>query len=192
MKIDASVVVSLIAVIVAALSWLESRRMSKLTTIALERQSYEKAETLPSVEALKVVEVGGKNRAQLIVFNQRDVPFRVNCVKCYRYDPKSRNLKNWMLSIGVAELFDWNYSREKAFWNPKGSFDDSERYAEETLPFTLVKDKEILLVTLTDYQMFSWQQYKFEVITTQGTAIWEGVLPNGKSSLPHEHHRTIA
>lgn len=189
MKIDASVVVSLVAVIVATLSWLESRRMSRLTAIALERQSYAMAETLPSVDVLKVVEVGGKIRAQLIVFNQRDVPFRVNCVKCYRYKPKRWNLKNWVLS--PTESFDWNYSRDDAFWNPKGDFDDSERYAEETLPFTLVKDKEILLVTLANHQMFSWQQYKFEVITTQGTAIWEGVLPNGRSSLPHEHHRVI-
>jgi hypothetical protein len=190
MTIDISLAVSIAAAIVALLSWIEARRMSKLTAIALRRQSYEKMETMPSVEALNVVEVGDRYRAKLIVFNQRETPFRVNCVKCFRYEPKSRNPLNWFRSkIGP---FDWDYSCEKAFWNPKGSLDDGEHYAEVALPFTLVKEMEILLVTLAAYRAFPYQQYKFEIITSQGTTMWEGVLPNGATSLPYEHRRTIA
>lgn len=190
MTIDASLVVSILAAIVAVLSWLESRRMTKLTSLALRQQSYERIKTLPSVEALSVVEIGDKHRAKLIIFNERETPFRVNCVKCYRYAPKSRNLMNWLRS--KIEPFDWDYSYEKAFWNPKGTLDDDEHYAEETLPFTLVKEREILLVTLPEYREFPWQQYKFEVSTSQGSALWEGTLPNGRNSLPYEHYRTIA
>lgn len=161
--------------------------MSKLTKLALQRQSYEWAQTLPSVEALGVVEAGGQTRARLIVFNQRETPYRVNCVKCYRFNPKSRSLSNWFRSkLGP---FDWDYSRENTFWNPKGPLDDEERYSQETLPFTLVNDKEILLVTLSNFSTSN--QYRFEVLTSQGTAIWEGILPNEKTALPHEHSRTI-
>lgn len=190
MTIDTSLAISIAAVLFALLSWLEARRMGNLTAIALKRQSYEKVETLPSVEALSVVEVGGKHRAKLIVFNQRETPFRVNCVKCFRHDPKKRNLANWVRSkLGP---FDWDYQYEKAYWNPKGTLDDDEHYAEVALPFTFVKETEVLLVTLTGYDKSPYQQYKFEVITTQGTTSWEGSLPNGRSSLPYEHRRNIA
>jgi hypothetical protein len=188
MSIDTSVAVSILSAVIALLSWLEARRMSQLTKFAFQRQSYEKAETLPSVEALGIVEVGTKKRAKLMVFNQRETPYRVNCVKCYSYDPKPRNLTNWIRSkLGP---FDWDYSYEQAFWNPKGTLDDEEHYAEETLPFTLVKEKEVLLVTLSDSSPY--KKYRFEVITSQGTTSWEGSLPNGKTSLPYEHSRTIA
>ena len=188
MSIDASTAVSILSAVIALFSWLEARRMSQLTKLALKRQSYEKVETLPSVEALGVVTVGTKKRAKLMVFNQRDTPYRVNCVKCYRYNPKPRNLANWVRSkLGP---FDWDYSSERAFWNPKGTLDDEEHYAEETLPFTLVKEKEVLLVTLDDFSPY--KQYRFEVITSQGSTSWEGTLPNGKTSLPYEHSRTIA
>jgi hypothetical protein len=189
MTIDVSLAVSIAAALFALLSWLEARRMSNLTAIAFKRQSYEKAETLPSVEALNVVEVGGKHRAKLIVFNQRETPFRVNCVKCFRYDPKRRNLLNLVRS--KFGPFDWDYKYEKAYWNPKGNLDDDEHFAETALPFTFVKETEVLLVTLRDHDTLPYQQYKFEVITTQGTTSWEGVLPNGKTSLPYDHHRTI-
>lgn len=188
MSIDLSVAISIVSAVIALLSWLEARRMSQLTKFAFQRQSYEKAETLPSVEPLGVIEIGTKRRAKLMVFNQRETPYRVNCVKCYRYDPKPRNLANWLRSkLGP---FDWDYSYEMAFWNPKGTLDDEEHYTEETLPFTLVKEKEVLLVTLSDFSPH--KQYRFEVITSQGTTSWEGTLPNGKTSLPYEHSRTIA
>ena len=190
MTIDISIAVSIAAALFALLSWLEARRMSNLTALALKQQSYEKAETLPSVEALSVTEVNGKHRAKLIIFNQRETPFRVNCVQCFRYAPKSRNPINWLRS--KFGPFDWDYTYEKAYWNPKGSLDDDEHYAEESLQFTLVKESEILLVTLTDYHHFPYQQYKFLVMTSQGDASWAGVLPNGMTSLPYEHRRTIA
>jgi hypothetical protein len=190
MTINTSLAVSIAAALFALLSWIETRRMGNLTEIALMRQSYEKVERLPSVEALSVIEVGGKHRAKLIVFNQLETPFRVNCVKCFRYDPKRRNLINWVRS--KLGSFDWDYTYEKAYWNPKGTLDDDEHYAEVALPFTFVKETEVLLVTLSDYDKTPYQQYKFEVITTQGTTSWEGVLPNGMTSLPFEHRRHIA
>lgn len=190
MTIDLSLAVSIVAVLFALLSWLEARKMGNLTAMAIRRQSYEKTETLPSIEALSVVAVNGKHRAKLIVFNQRDTPFRVNCVKCFRYAPKERNLANWLRSkIGP---FDWDYQYEKSHWNPKGTLDDDEHYAEVALPFTFVKETEVLLVTLTDYESSPYQKYKFEVITTQGTASWEGSLPNGRTSLPNEYSRDIS
>ncbi len=190
MTVDASFAISIIATIVAFLSWLEARRMGKLTEIALRRQSYERTETLPSVEALGVIEANGKHRAKLLVFNQRETPFRINCVKCYRFAPKSRNLINWVRSK-LGE-FDWDYIYEKAYWNPKGTLDDTEHYAEDALQFTYVKETEIILVSLSDHKTNPYQQYKFEVITSQGTTSWEGSLPNGKTSFPYEHRRTIA
>lgn len=188
MRIDASVVVSIVSAVIALFSWFEARRMGQLTKLALQRQSYEKVETLPSVEALGVVDVAGKTRARLIVFNERETPYRVNCVKCYRYDPKPRNLSNLVSSL--LGPFEWDYSREEVFWNPKGKLDDDEHYLEETLPFALVKDKEVLLVTLKDFSPY--RKYRFEVITSRGTTTCEGALPNGKTSLPHEYSRTIA
>lgn len=190
MTIDTSFAVSIAAALFALLSWLEARRMGNLTMIALKRQSYEKAATLPSVEALCVVEVNGKHRVKLIIFNQRETPLRINCVKCFRYSPKGRNPANWLRSM--FRPFDWDYEYEKAHWNPKGTLDDDEHYAEVSLPFTFVKEAEIVLVTLADYNKSPYQQYKFEVITTQGTTSWEGLLPNGMSSLPYEYRRNIA
>ncbi|WP_152547317.1 hypothetical protein [Delftia sp. RIT313] len=189
MSIDASFAVSIASAIIALLSLLEARRLGQITRLSLRQQSYEKIVTLPSVETLGVVEIAGKTRAKLIVFNERDTPYRVNCVKCYRYDPKPRNLSNWINSF--LGPFDWDYSREEgAFWNPKGTLDDDEHYSDKTLPFTLVKEKEILLVTLEDFR--SYRIYRFEVITSQGTARCEGVLPTGRTSLPHEHSRRIS
>lgn len=188
MSIDTSVAISIVSAVIALLSLLEARRMSQLTKFAFQRQSYEKIETLPSVEVLGVVKVGEISRAKLIVFNQRETPYRVNCVKCYGYAPKPRNLGNWFRSkLGP---FDWDYSYQEAFWNPKGTLDDEEHYTEETLPFTLVKEKEILLITLSDASPH--KKYRFEVITSQGTTCWEGSLPNGRTSLPYDHSRTIA
>lgn len=187
MVIDASVVVSILSAVIALLSWLEARRMSQLTKLAFRHQSYEMVTTLPSVEVLGIIEVGTKKRAKLVVFNQRETPYRINCVKCYSYAPKPRNLTNWFRS--KLEPFDWDYSHERAFWNPKGTLDDEEHYAEETLPFTLVKDREILLVTLNDFRPF--KKYRFDVVTSQGTTSWEGELSNEKTSLPYEHVRTI-
>jgi len=137
-----------------------------------------------------VVAVNGKHRAKLIVFNQRDTPLRVNCVKCFRYSPKRRNLINWVRS-GFGS-FDLDYEYEKAYWNPKGTLDDDEHYSEVALPFTFVKETEIVLITLADYDKLPYQQYKFEVTTTQGTTSWEGSLPNGMTSLPYEHRCSIA
>ncbi len=162
--------------------------MYQITKAAFLRQSFEKAETLPSVEALGIVNVSGKTRAKLMVFNQRDTPYRVNCVKCYAYDPKPRNLANWFRSkLGP---FDWDYSPQAAVWNPKGTLDDNEHFIEDTLQFTLVKETELLLVTLNDVNQN--RRYRFEVITSQGTTCWEGILPSGRTRLPHDHVRSIA
>lgn len=188
MNIDAGIAISVIAAVAALLSWFEARRMYQITKSAFLRQSFEKVETLPSVEALGIVKVGGKTRAKLMVFNQRDMPYRVNCVKCYAYDPKPRNLANFFRShLGP---FDWDYSYQAAFWNPKGTLDDDEHYIEDTLRFTLVKETELLLVTLTDTDPD--RRYRFEVITSQGTTCWEGVLPNCRTLLPHDHVRSVA
>jgi hypothetical protein len=189
LTIDTSLAISLIATVVALLSWLEARRMSKLTAFAIKRQSYERTETLPSVEALSVVAIDGKHRAKLIVFNQRENPFRINCVKCYVSDPKSRTPINWIRS--KFDDFDWDYTYIKAYWNPKGTLDDKEYYAEEALQFTYVKDTAIILVTLSNYESNPYQDYKFEVMTSQGITSWSGSLPNGKTSFPYEHSRTI-
>lgn len=180
MDVDPSVVVSVVSAVVALFSWLEAVRMRRLT-------KYDRAETLLSAEKLGVVEVGGKMRAKLIVFNQREVPYRVNCVKCYQYDPKPHQLLNLARSILGPLIGD--YSRVDTFWNPKGALDDEEHYAEETLPFTLVKDKEVILVTLSDFSPY--KRYRFEVITSQGTTTCEGTLSNGKTGLPHEYSRTF-
>lgn len=181
MSIDTSVVVSVVSAVVALLSWLEAGRMR-------QQLSRARAETLPSVEKLGVVEVGGKTRAKLIVFNQRETPFIVYCVKCYQYDPKPHKLLN--LVRRILGPLNGDYSRVDTFWNPKGTLGDEEHFAEESLPFTLVKDKEILLVTLSNFSPY--KRYQFEVITSQGTTTIEGALStNGKTGLPHEHSRTF-
>jgi hypothetical protein len=187
MNINISLVVSIVSVVIALFSLREARRISRFTKISLQQQSYEAAKTLPALNALGIVKIGGKTRAKLIIFNQRNVPCKVECVKCYSYDPKPRSLSNWIRS--QFEPFDWDYSREEGFWNPKGILDDDEYYAGEALPFTLVKDKEILLVTLSDFT--PRKKYKFEVITSQGIATYIGILPSATTSLPHEHFRTL-
>lgn len=188
MNIDTGLAISVVSAVAALLSWGEARRMYRITKIVSLRQSFEKVETLPSVEALGTVKVGGKTRAKLMVFNYRDTPYRVNCVKCYAYDPKPRSLANWLRS--QFGPFDWDYSYQAAFWNPKGSLDDDEHYIEDTLRFTLVKETELLLVTLKDTNPD--KRYRFEVITSQGTTYWEGILPNHRTLLPHDHIRSIA
>lgn len=187
MNIDAGVAISFVSAVAALLSWHHTRRTYQITKSGFLRNSFEKVETLPSVEALGIVKVGEKTRAKLMAFNQRDTPYRINCVKCYIYDPKPRNLTNWFHSKLGA--FDWNYSYQSSFWNPKGTLDDDEHYVEDTLRFTLVKETEILLVTLCDDNPN--QRYRFEVITSQGIACWEGILPSDRTLLPHDHARTI-
>jgi hypothetical protein len=190
MTIEASLAISFAAALFALLSWYESRRMVKLTALALKMQSYDAAITLPSVEAFGVVEVNGKYRAKLIVFNQRSTPLLVNCVQCYRYTPKKWSPLDWLRADPHA--VDRHYTREKGYWNPKGCLDDDEHYAEESLPFILVAQKETLLVTLDDFRDSPRRQYRFLVMTSQGQASWEGVLPNGMTSLPLEHRRFIS
>jgi hypothetical protein len=190
MTLDASLVVSVAAALFALLSWLESRRMVKLTVLALERQSHDAATTLPCVEALGVVDVNGKHRAKLIVFNQRSTTLLVNCVQCFRYTPKRWTPLDWLRDERRA--LDRHYTQENGYWNPKGSLDDDEHYAGEALPFTSVADKEILLITLNCFQGSAYQRYRFLVMTSQGDAWWEGVLPNGMTSLPLDHRRVIS
>jgi len=186
MQVDLSLLVSAVAVFFALLSWLEARRMSRMTKIALRSQLYEKTETLPSIEPLSVVEVNGKARARLIIFNQRETPFRVHCVKCFRYEPKGIA---WISK--VFGPFSWDYIEERAMWNPKGNLDDDEHYSDESLKFTLVKDVEILMVTLPGYKKYSWEIYRIEVFTSHGSTSWRGVMPGDKCSLPIEHMRRI-
>ena len=187
MKIDVGIAISIVSALAALLSLFVSHRMYQITRHALVRQKYEKVETLPSVEGLGIVKVDGKTRAKLLVFNQRDTPYRINCVKCYAYDPKPRNFANLVRSW--IRPFDWDYLPLDAFWNPKGNLSDSECHIDEALPFTLVKDTEVLLVTLVDQNPN--QRYRFEVITSQGTTSWEGILPNSRTRLPHNHVRSI-
>ena len=136
-----------------------------------------------------VVDVNGKQRAKLIVFNQRSSPFRIHCVKCFRYDPKERNPKNWMHC--KDKNFDWDFTDENAFWNPKGTLDDDEHYAETTPPFTLVRETEIVLVTVNGYATNRHQLYKFEIVTSQGTTVLTGTLPNSSTTLPFAHTREV-
>lgn len=190
MNVDLNLGVSVVASLAALLSWHQTRRMSNLTEIALKSQSYERVLTLPSVEALNVIEVDGKHRVKLIVFNQREAPIRIYAVRCFRYEPKERNIANWIRS--KQGPFDWDYSQEHIFWNPKGTLDDAEHFSDVTLPFTLVRETEILLVTLEKYRQFPYQIYRFEVVTSQGTASCNGPLPKGSTSLPQEYEMTVS
>jgi hypothetical protein len=189
MTIDLNFAASAVAAFAAVQSAFHARRSTKLTELALRNSSYAQIETLPSAEILGVVDVNGKHRAKLIIFNQRSRSFRIHCVKCFRYDPKKRNLKNWMRR--KDESFDWNFTEENAFWNPKGTLDDDEHYAETTLPFTLVRDTEIVLVTVNGYATNRHQLYKFKIITSQGITVLTGTLPNSTTTLPTSHTREI-
>lgn len=187
MELDLSIFISIASAVVALFSLFQSRRMTKLTELALRRQSYETIRSLPSVEEMGFVQVGEKIRAKLIVFNEREAPFRVNCVRCYVYAPKARSLRNWFRSI--CGPFDWDYTNFDSNWNPKGTLDDQEHYSDVTMPFTLVQKSEILLVTINEFK--ANVRYKFEVTTSIGTAIYEGTLSQGKRYLPIRHERTI-
>lgn len=186
MKIDLSIAISLASVVVALLLWQETRRMRLLTRKAFRLQSYEDVTRLPGVGVLGVVETEAGTRVRLIIFNMREMPLRVHCVKCYGQDIKRSGLLHWLL-IGTGLRRE--FVQEPIFWNPKGDLDDEEHYADQTLPFTRVCEQEVLLVTVKDFHPY--KHYRFEVITSQGTVTWEGQVPESHASLSIDYHNKI-
>lgn len=188
MTINLSVVISIIAALISVFSLIEVKRANRFTRHIIRMQSYEKARTLPDAEIIKAINIDGITRAQLVIFNNRPEPLRVHCVKTYIYEPKPRTIANWLKSHMYP--FDWDYSPiELARWNPQGNLDDREHFVEETIQFTLVKEQEFLLVTIPGFSENA--QYKFEVITSQGTSIPTGRVSSGKRHLPSDFTKTI-
>ncbi|MGY6126064.1 hypothetical protein ACW9YV_11355 [Paraburkholderia strydomiana] len=188
MNIDLNLAAGAISALGALQSAIHARRSTKLAEAALKATSYKNVETLPSAESMGVTEVNGKFRAKIIVFNQSETPFRIHCVKSYVYSPKKRNLSNWLHRND--EDFDWDFAREHTNWNPKGTLDDDEQFAEAALPFTLVRDTETLLVTIQAYATNRHQLYKFVIVTSQGVTSLTTTLNNG-NRLPFDHQREI-
>ncbi|AIA76448.1 hypothetical protein FF32_16880 [Halomonas campaniensis] len=189
-------IVSVISLIVAYMSYRaaaksskEAERSTQLADLALRRASYEKVQSLPAVEVVGAVTVDSKTRVKLMVFNLRPEPLKIQCVKVYIFDPKARNIKNYILSkLGPL---DWNYRNiENIVWNPKGPLDDEEYYVHEAMEYTYVKEKEVVLVTIPEYSKYA--EYKFEVTTSVGTATITSRTADGKTLFAKDYRQTIA
>lgn len=188
-------IVSVVSLIVAYLSYRaaaksskEARRSTQLAEIALRRASYEKMQSFQAVEIVGIVIVDSKTRVKLMVFNLRPEPLKIQCVKVYVFDPKARNIKNYILSkLGP---FDWDYRNlEDAVWNPKGSLDDAEHYVHEAVEYTYVKEREVVLVTIPEYNQYD--KYKFEVIASIGTTVITSRVADGKTLFAKDYRQTI-
>ena len=188
MTINLNVLISIIAALIAVFSLIEAKRANRFTRHIIRMQSYEKTRTLPDAEIIKAISVDGITRAQLVIFNNRTEPLRVHCVKTYIYEPKPRTIINWVRSHMYP--FDWDYSLiELARWNPKGNLDDKEHFLEDTIQFTMVKEKEFLLVTIPEISDNS--KFKFEVITSQGISTTTGHISYDKRHLSSDFTKTI-
>ena len=147
----------------------ESKRSSDLAEASYRDISYEKVRGLPPLEVLEIVEVEGKKRVKLKIYNLRDLPFKIDSVRVLIYKPKKRSLvniiKHWI------NPFDWDFDEVmNIIWNPKGNLDDKEYYVKDAAEFSLVKEQEMILVTIPDLKQPCYSTYKFEIKTTFGTS----------------------
>jgi len=179
--------IALGAVFISALTWLENRRTNQSAKYSRMIQSYDEVATRPILNAVGTVVVNGKTRMKLIIFNQRETKLKIHSARCYVYAPKPRTIDNWLRSR--IKPFDWDFSPEASVWNPKGILDDKEHYADETLPFTLVKEHEFILISMDNFR--EGGRYKFEVITSQGIVDWDGRPPSECSTLPYNYSQRI-
>ncbi|WP_044412562.1 hypothetical protein [Thiomicrospira microaerophila] len=183
-----SLIVAYMSYRVAAKSSKQAERSTQLADLALRRASYEKVQSLPAVEVIGVVTVDSKTRVKLMVFNLRPEPLKIQCVKVYIFDPKARNIKNYILS--KLEPFEWDYRNiEDIVWNPKGSLDDAEHYVHEAMEYTYVKEREVVLVTIPEYSQYA--KYKFEVITSVGATTITSRVADGKTLFAKDYRQTI-
>ncbi len=160
-----SIIVAFFSYLAAAKSAKQAAKSTAISEVALKRASYEKVQSLPSIEVIGALKVDNQIRVKLLVFNLRQNPLRVHCVKVLLYQPKPINITNYIKS--KMGPFDWDYSKiEDVVWNPKGTLDDREHYLEDAIEFSYVKEKEYLLVTMPSYS--EGATYKFVVITSIG------------------------
>lgn len=167
------VYISVFSLAISVLAFFYTRRSAKISERALlvseqtKRQNdYQYAQSYPAIEILKVIEVDGIHRVVLFLHNMRTNPFRINSVAVHRRVNKKRNIQNYAQSI-LHEDFDWHYEEINGYvWNPKGHFDDSEKFVEEAGEFVVVKDSEKILVSIPEYSEYS--TYRFTIDTTHG------------------------
>ncbi|MEI6894355.1 MAG: hypothetical protein V5789_06920 [Colwellia sp.] len=169
-----SVVVALISVYIAVSSSRsakksanESKRSSDLAEATYKSISYEKVRSLPALEVLETVEVDGKSRVKLKIYNLRDLAFKIDSVNASIYKPKRKSLvnrvKHWF------NEFDWDYEEiDNIVWNPKGNLDNKEYFVKDAAEFSLVKEQEIILITIPDLVLPCYSAYRFQVKTTFG------------------------
>jgi hypothetical protein len=171
---DLEIYISATSIIISVLAFLYTRRSTKIAERAVliaekvKRQNdYEYAQTYPSIDILKVIEVDNKHRVILHLCNMRANPFRINKVSVHKRVNKKRSIRNYIESI-VNKNFDWDYEDIDGYaWNPKGNLDDSEKFFEEAGEFIIVKHTEKILVTIPEYSEYA--TYRFTVDTTHGT-----------------------
>ena len=183
-----SLAVSYMAYTAAEKSAGHAKRAAQIADIALRRSSYEKVQSLPVVEVVGTVKINNKTRVKLMLFNLRPEPLKIQCVKAYIFEPRARNIKNYILS--KLEPFDWDYRKiDNIFWNPQGPLDEEEHYVQEAMEYSYIKERGIVLVTIPEYDKYA--EYKFEVITSVGTASITSRWADGKTLFAIDYRQTI-
>lgn len=180
--------VSLVPIVISILAYLNSRKSRiaaeeslKLSKSAKRIAEIEYLKTTPSLDVVGVVKASEKYRVKLLISNMRSSPFRINSLMVLKRKLKKRNLKNYLYSKYDPD-FNWDYEKiEGVFWNPKGNLDNEEYYVSEAGEFSVVKDKEFILVTVPDFN--EHEIYSFQFHTTHGNTDITGRISKNNRTL---------